>query len=217
MARRQPISTLRGRRSFRRRAGRKTPRSVTLIVCEGETEQEYFDAARIHYALSTAEVIVAENTVGSAPISVVQCAEKKCAERGGYDKVYCVMDRDGHGSFDQARVAIKTLAGRTRKPLPIEEAVSIPCFEVWVLLHFERADPPFTRCDDVIQRIRDKHMTNYEKADTAVVRQLMQRIDDAVANAEWLEGRAVTNNHNPFTSVHRVVQYLAGVAVKEAA
>ena len=215
MARRKPISTLRGRRSFQRRAGQKAPRSVTLIVCEGETEQEYFEAARIRFELSTAEVVVAENNVGPAPISVVQCAEKKCRERGGYDKVYCVMDRDGHESFDRARAAIKALAGRARKPLPIEEAVSIPCFEVWVLLHFGRADPPFTCCDDVIKLIRNKHMNDYEKADTAVVRQLMHRMDDAVENAEWLEARAVNNNHNPFTSVHKVVQHLSGVADQE--
>jgi hypothetical protein len=212
VARRKPISTLRGRRSFQRRAGQKAPRSVTLIVCEGETEQEYFDAARIRYKLSTAEVVVAENNVGPAPISVVECAENKCTERGGYDKVYCVMDRDGHESFARAREKIKALAGRQRKPLPIEEAVSIPCFEVWVLLHFERADPPFTCCDDVIKQIRNKHMKDYEKADAAVVRQLMHRMDDAVANAEWLEARAVNNKHNPFTSVHRVVQHLVGVA-----
>lgn len=216
MARRQLISTLRGRRSFRRRAGQKTPRSVTLIVCEGETEQEYFDAIRIHYKLSTAEVVVAENNVGPAPISVVQCAERKCSERGGYDKVYCVMDRDGHESFDRARLAIKTLAGRTRKPLPIEEAVSIPCFEVWVLLHFERTDRPFTCCDEVIQLIRDNHMNGYAKADAAVVQQLMLRIDAAVANAEWLQARSDNNNNNPFTSVQRVVEYLSSVAERES-
>ena len=184
-------------------------------MCEGETEQEYFEAARIHYKLNATEVVVAENTVGSAPKSVVQCAETKCAERGGYDKVYCVMDRDGHESFDQARATIKTLAGRSRKPLPIEEAVSIPCFEVWVLLHFERADPPFPRCDDVIQRIRDKHMPGYEKADRPVIQQLMQKIDEAVSNAQWLETRAADNNHNPFTSIHKVVRHFIAVAGQE--
>lgn len=45
-------------------------------------------------------------------------------------------------------------------------------------------------------------MPDYEKADRAVIQQLMQRIDDAVSNARWLETRAVHNNHNPFTSVH---------------
>ena len=70
------ISKLRGSKTFRRRPGQKPPRSITLIVCEGETEQEYFEVARIHYGLTNAEVIVAENAVGSAPISVVECAER---------------------------------------------------------------------------------------------------------------------------------------------
>lgn len=56
------ISKLRGRESFRRRPGRKLPRSITLIVCEGETEQEYFDVVRIHYGLTNAEVVIADNT-----------------------------------------------------------------------------------------------------------------------------------------------------------
>ena len=60
MARRQPISTLRGRRSFSRRPGQKAPRSVTLIVCEGETEQEYFEAARIHYKLICIDLSIVE-------------------------------------------------------------------------------------------------------------------------------------------------------------
>jgi len=62
MARRTPISNLRGSGSFRRTSGQKPPRSITLIVCEGETEQEYFEAARIKYGLTTAEIILAENT-----------------------------------------------------------------------------------------------------------------------------------------------------------
>src|SRR5229473_3156494 len=126
------ISKLRASGSFRRRPGQKPPRSITLIVCEGETEQEYFGAARIRYGLTTAEIILAENTKGSAPISVVECAEEKSGEPGGYDMIYCVFDRDGHQSFDKAREKIRAMAGRKKKPLPIEEAISIPCFEVWV-------------------------------------------------------------------------------------
>ncbi len=212
MARRKPISPLRGKGSFRRRAGQKLPRSITLIVCEGETEQEYFEAARVHYGLSTAEVTVAENAVGSAPISVVQCAVKKCDERGGYDKVFCIFDRDGHESFGRARELIQKLASRKKKPLPIAEAISIPCFEFWVLLHFEQTDAPFNRCADVIQRIRDNHMANYEKADAVTSRALMARSETAVTSSVWLEGRAENNNHNPYTSVHRVLQHFISVA-----
>ena len=213
MARRIPISHLRGSRSFRRKPGQKPPRSITLIVCEGETEQEYFEAARIHYGLTTAEVILAENTKGPAPISVVECAEERCAERGGYDRIYCVFDRDGHESFHRAREKIKALAGRKRKSLPIEEAISIPCFELWVLLHFERTDAPFDRCADVIDRVRN-HMPGYEKADAATIKQLVTRVEVALANADWVKERAANNNYNPYTSVNQVLRHFDAVAAQ---
>ena len=211
MVRRMPISKLRDSGSFRRTAGQKPPRSITLIVCEGETEQEYFEAARIKYGLTTAEIVLAENTKGAAPISVVACAEAKCAERGGYDRIFCVFDRNGHESFDRARTRIATLAGRKNKPLPVLEAISIPCFEFWVLLHHERTDAPFNRCADVIERLRER-MPGYEKANAAIVRQLMSRLQDALESAAWVENRAEHTGHNPYTSVHHVLRHFAQVA-----
>ena len=204
------ISELRGNESFRRKSGRKPPRSITLIVCEGETEQEYFDAARIKYGLTTTEIILAKNTKGSAPISVVDCAEEKYGEPGGYDCIYCVFDRDGHESFDRARSKIKALSSRKNRPLPMHEVISVPCFELWVLLHFEKMDAPFDNCDDVITRVR-YHMPGYEKADATISRQLMARIDVAIENANWLETRADENNYNPYTSVHKLLQHFATV------
>lgn len=214
MARRAPISHLRNTGSFRRRPGHEQPRSITLIVCEGETEQGYFEAARIQYGLSRTEVIVADNTEGAAPISVVACAEKKCTEPGGFDHIYCVFDRDGHESFQRAREKIKTLAGRKKKPLPIEEAISIPCFELWVLLHHEKTDAPFHRCADVIERVRH-HMPGYEKADAAIAKQLKAKLVDALGNADWLEGRAEEIGYNPYTSVHRVLRHFEAVVMKD--
>ena len=208
------LSKLRGSQSLQRRAGHKPPRSITLIVCEGETEQEYFEAARIRYGLTTAEVYLPSNNEGAAPISVVACAEKKCAEQGGYDHVFCVFDRDGHESFERARERVKTLSSRAHKPLPIKAIISIPCFEFWVLLHFEKTDAPFHRCDDVVQRVRT-HKPDYIKADAAVARQLMQQVDTAIGNAEWVEQRAANNNYNPYTNVHHVLRHFSDVAKPE--
>lgn len=208
------ISPLREHRSLLRRGRQKLPRAITLIVCEGETEQVYFEAARIKYGLTTAEIILADNTVGPAPISVVECAEEKCAERGGYDQVFCVFDRDGHESFDRARDRIRNLADRKKRPLPIKEAISVPCFEFWVLLHFERTDAPFVKCAAVIQRIREQQMPGYEKADAAIAGKLMAKIDDALGNAAWVEGRAENNGYNPYTSVHHVLKHFAAVAAQ---
>ena len=210
MARR---SQIRGVRSFRRKPGRKPPRSITLIVCEGETERVYFNAARSHYGLSTAEVLVADNTLGSAPISVVRCAEAKSKERGGYDTIYCVFDHDGHESFGRARARIRALAGRAKNPLPMYEAISIPCFEFWILLHFEQTDAPFPHCDDVIRRVRDpSYLPKYAKADAAIARRLMARMEHALENSEWLERTAEDGNQNPFTTVQHVLRHFAQVA-----
>jgi len=211
------VSKLRNSDSFRRRPGRKPPRSITLIVCEGETEQVYFKAARQQYGLSTMEVIIANNTEGAAPISVVACAEKKCSEQGGYDHVYCVFDRDGHESFSRAREKIRTLANRKNKPLPMVEAISVPCFEFWVLLHFEQTDAAFAKCADVIHRIHAQHMAGYVKADAAICQQLMAKVDTALTNADWLEARAEDNNYNPYTSVQRVLRHFAATAMADLA
>ncbi|MHB8255147.1 MAG: RloB family protein [Acidiferrobacter sp.] len=204
------ISRSRGNRSFRRLPGQKLPRSITLIVCEGETEQVYFEAARIHYRLTTAEIILAENTEGSAPISVVDCAEKRSRELGGYDQIYCVFDQDDHESFARARDKIQALANRQKKPLPIAEAISIPCFEVWVLLHFEKTDAAFDCCADVIARVR-RYVSNYEKANAAIAELLVANVNHAIGNAQWLVDRAVVNAFNPYTSIHRVLQHFASV------
>lgn len=204
---------IRSTKSFRRKPGRKPPRSITLIVCEGETERTYFDVARAHYGLTNAEVIIANNTEGSAPISVVRCAERKSTELGGYDKIYCVFDRDRHASFREACDKIRSLSTRAKKPLPIEEIVSIPCFEIWVLLHFDQTDAPAERCADVVVRIQN-HMPNYRKADVTVARQLMNDVDTALINADWLERRAAANGNNPYTAVHRLLKYLQETARK---
>lgn len=212
MARRQRLSHLRSKRSLARHQGRKPPRSITLIVCEGETEQAYFRAARTHYRLTTAEVVVADNNIGSAPISVVECAESKAKEKGGYDRIFCVIDRDSHESFGRARERIRSLVNRSRSPLPIREAVSIPCFEYWILLHFEYTDAPFANCDAVIVRICQRHSADYRKADDAVMQRLMPLVDTAIENAERIEANAENDSQNPYTNVHYVLQHFAQVA-----
>lgn len=210
------IARVRDRKSFRRQPGRKSPRPITLIVCEGETEEAYFAAAKIHFGLTSAEVVIADNRVGSAPINVVSCAERKSREPGGYDKIFCVFDRDCHASFDAAREKIRRLATRKNKPLPIMEIVSIPCFEVWVLLHFERTDAPFSDCTEVVERIRSRHMQDYRKANTLAVGQLMARLSTAKVNAESLESASDSNRYNPYTLVHRVLRHFESVATQRS-
>lgn len=103
------------------------------------------------------------------------------------------------------------LAGRRVKPLPIKEAISIPCFELWVLLHFERTDAPVDRCADVSHRVRS-HLPNYRKGGAGISRQLLENVDTAIRHAVWLEARAGGNDLNPYTSVPEILQHFADVS-----
>lgn len=210
---RRPISQIRGRNKFRRRPGNREPRSITLIVCEGESEQAYFDAIRLQLKLLTTEVVIPRDQGGLAPISVVEYAEDRAKERGGYDHIFCVFDRDQHESFNRARAKVRSLATRSRNPLAISEVTSVPCFEVWVLLHFEQTDAPFVACQNVIHRVHT-HLPGYQKADPETVKKLLPQLEYAMTNAHWLSSRAGIADENPSTSVHRVIAHLRAISAQ---
>jgi len=201
-------SAVRNTKSLRRKHAGRTPRSTTLIVCEGETEEIYFTIVHSHYKLST--VVIAPASTESAPIQVVQHAKEQNDKDGGYDKIFCVFDRDDHASFDQALEEIDNLSSRKTKPIPIVGIISVPCFEMWLLLHFKKTDAPFERCSDVINRL-NTHI-DYEKACPRAFSKLMARLKEALNNAAWLEKNAALNGRNPFTLIHKVLHHLQSAA-----
>jgi hypothetical protein len=93
----------------------------------------------------------------------------------------------------------------------MHEVVSVPCFELWVLIHFEKTDRPFQKCKDVVDRIRREHLADYEEAGNEINKKLMSRVDTAVANAKWLAGRTEIESENPSTSVNALVQHMKDV------
>jgi hypothetical protein len=113
--------------SYRRKGPTREPYDSVLIVCEGgKTEPQYLDGLKVAFKLSSANIRVTSAT-GSDPVSIVRFAERLChTER--YDRVYCVFDRDGHANFADAIGLVRQLGYR--------EIVSLPCFEMWILLHF---------------------------------------------------------------------------------
>ena len=199
----------RSAQSLQRKPGRRAPREITLIICEGGSERVYFDALRNHLRLSTTEVSF-PCPQGSAPINVVDCAVKKARERGGYESIWCVFDRDEHESFDRARAKLQ----QHKRRWHLHEAVSIPCVEFWLLLHFEFTDAPFPDCDAVIRRLV-QHLPDYSKNDPRQVPPLLERLEQAMQHAQSLESQRTTIGDNPYTSVHHLVRHLQGIAAKD--
>ena len=203
-------------RSYRRKEAIRESYDAVLIVCEGEkTEPEYLKGLQRTYRLSNANITILPGD-GNDPVSIVKHALKlfQKADRA-YDRVFCVFDRDGHVNDQQAldQVANSPLGKKGR----LDAITSVPCFEFWVLLHFEYTAAPFTAvggksaCEKVIEKVRG-HFQAYQKAMGEVFESLLPRVDTAITHARTLaRHNHETGTSNPATKVHELVTYLRGL------
>lgn len=209
MARRDP----RQARSFRRQAPAKAQYDVALIVCEGEkTEPEYLKGLRKVFELNAANVkIVAAD--GNDPISIVREAIARYRSNPGeFDRVFCVFDKDGHANYQQALdLVANSPLGRNGILTAI---TSVPCFEIWILLHYAYSSAPVTAsgarsaCENVVASIR-RHLPEYEKGFGNIFEKLAPMLDAAITHADRLAlHNRDTGSDNPATRVHELVKYL---------
>src|SRR3546814_19242197 len=71
------------------------------------------------------------------------------------DEVWCVFDREAAAaSKDFLRACALATTAKPRKGQQFELAISNPCFEVWVLLNFERSARPFANCQEVHRSLK---------------------------------------------------------------
>jgi hypothetical protein len=192
MAKRKPLFTLDTESRLRRQAGRRPQRRVILVVCEGQTEEAYFHAIREHYRHQT-HVNVQIERADSDPVKVVEKGKRR-NKQNDFDRVFCVVDGDKSERIEAAR-------RRIGKRSDLELIVSTPCFEVWLLLHFEASDAPFVECAKVCDRLRQQ-LPDYVKGQRYDFARIVSRSDDAISNAEWLAARGLDN---PATHLHRLL------------
>lgn len=209
MAMRKP----RAARAFRRKEAVREPYDVVLIVCEGEkTEPSYLKGLQKDCRLSSANITVCPGD-GNDPVSIVKYALKEYRRANEiYDRVFCVFDRDGHVNYQAAlnRIASSSLGKKGK----LEAITSVPCFELWILLHFVFTTAPFvaasgrSACDKVIAAIRE-HMPEYQKALADLFARLQPRVDTAVTHgARLAQHNRETQSENPATKIHELVKYL---------
>ncbi|MFL5382303.1 MAG: RloB family protein [Longimicrobiaceae bacterium] len=114
-----------------------------------------------------------------------------------FDEIWCVFDVDTHERFEQAR--------RAAQAAGIRVAISNPCFELWLLLHFFAQSAHLSAGDARRRVLRnlpdyDKHL-RYE--DFAV------GYGHAVKRASELERRHAElgrEGANPSTGMHRLAE-----------
>jgi hypothetical protein len=195
---------------LRPRYGFREPLARFLIVCEGTvTEPHYFrEVRRLERGMVDLEIVSGgvPKTLVERAVEKQRASDREATRRGNdnlrYDQVWCVFDIDEHPFVPEAR--------QTARDNAIHVAVSNPCFELWLLLHFQDQTAHVER--DRVARVCRKHMPGYDK--TPDCDKLMPLLQEAIARAiqldKWQESRDNAGG-NPSTGVYQLVQQIKAV------
>ncbi|MFF5177227.1 RloB family protein [Micromonospora sp. NPDC000316] len=199
----------RGTTSLRRRVGVRRPRKTIAIFCEGErTEPEYLEALKRQPAVrdvAAVDLRIDTQHLGSVPLTLVRLAvgakERAAREEGEIDEFWCVFDVEWPTNHPGLREALE-LASR----YGIHTAVSNPCFELWLALHFQ--DHRAWLDNDAARRLRRSHDRQVDKGLKGA--DYMAHIQLAASRAAALEQWHADNgtrfpHDNPSSGMHRLI------------
>ena len=184
----------RGTRTPRLRGRRPATRPSLpriLILCEGaRTEPGYF--LTLVRDLDLPSVSVRSPKRGQWGTTGITATVQRERERDSdLDEIWCVLDHDERATEIQGfRVWLEQNSHRKRGAAKIRAAISTPCFEYWLLLHFRYTNWPFqgtpggpSACEQVIREL-EKHLEGYRKADARTYDRCRERISTAIRNAK---------------------------------
>lgn len=188
-----------------------------LILCEGYTEENYFKGLlsqakhRRKFASISVEIYKPKN---NSPVGLVNKAKEEIKiakhEKNPYNFIWVVFDKDGH-----AKISDAFEIARESNP-EIKIAFTVPCFEFFVLLHFEKKTKPYKTCDEVISQIKKQnYIVDYEKT-ANIFEILLPNMDNGLNNSEWIINQFKDEIDNDkhlydlsvYSNVHDLVNYL---------
>lgn len=190
------------------------PKASIVILCEGRnTEPAYLTALKRHYR--RARIVLEIIPAVGVPMTITQEAIKrkksqiKAAKKSklGHNDIVCaVFDRDEHPSFEEAKSMCRSNG--------VLVASSDPCFELWIVLHYENYDKSCNRHE--IQRHLEEHDPDYKRNGKKLnFESLVHLIDQAEERAErQIELRFEENNEegNPSTLMHNLTKAIRKTA-----
>ena len=126
--------------SLRRRVAFRKPKRTFLVFCEGtRTEPDYIKALKQEPAVrdsASVDIRIDLKASGAVPLTLVNAAaearDRNSQEQGEIDEVWCLFDVEwpqNHPKLPEARAKAEASGVRV--------AISNPCFELWLALHFE--------------------------------------------------------------------------------
>ncbi len=183
---------------------------IVWLFCEGKTEKYYFEQFKARERIREVGVeIMTSNKTDPVGLIKNALAFKKNRGRDFFkdDEIYCIFDRDQHKDSHLSKAFI--LANKNK----IKLIFSNPCFEYWILCHFEKYSIA-CQFNDIERKLKE-HMGEYEKADYDLYSKTSKNISRAIANAKsvaQIHQRAGNKNftikRNPSTNIYELIEYL---------
>lgn len=191
-----------------------------LIVSEGEkTEPLYFDYLKEFLKLTSINVEVS-GSPKSCPKKVVEYGKElydNSVQKGiAYDEIYCVIDKDTHAHYSNALSLISTY-----KKFNFFAINSVPCFELWLLLHYTYTTKPFSKtlnksvCESLIKDELKIFLPEYEKNLSSLNQGDIDKIfNESVISEAIKRSKSIlaycksASTDNPTTRIHELVEEL---------
>jgi RloB-like protein len=175
-----------GRRLERKKATRAGLPAI-LIVCEGkETEPNYLHGLCDAHGINRANVTVIPGDGETNATRLVEKAQRRFLMDRDFDAVFVICDCAGEDLAAARAHSTKPITNTSGQTLFVQMIVSRPCFEFWLLLHFEYAARPFQTADSVVDILK-RHVTDYDKADRQIFEKVGAGLDRALGNVARLK------------------------------
>jgi hypothetical protein len=171
------------RRKLDRKKASRAGLPTALVVCEGKcSEPHYIKGLMGHLGVNAANVTVLPGEFETDALALVHRAHKAFAETPDFDRVFVVLDGDQKNLETARSLAKKRLRKTDRTSLSVELIVTNPCFEYWLLLHFEYTTSSMSSAE--AGNHLQGHVTDYDKGDPRIFSKVNEGVELAVRNAQ---------------------------------
>ncbi|MEV4294274.1 RloB family protein [Microbispora rosea] len=168
-----------------------------LILCEGETEERYFQGMRTRGG-PVLEVI--NPKVDHLSVIVEAERRRRIDDYDETDQVWCVLDTELDSKLAERM--------RAKAGTMVRLALSTPCFDFWLLLHREDHRAPFQAAGEVEKTLKSV-LPGWSKGSTRFA-DFKDGVDDACRRAKAIDSEGSDYMRNPSTSVWRLVESIRG-------
>ncbi len=208
------------KKSLQRKQNTRDERKMLIIACEDEKSSKlYFEAIfndlKKNHAIANNSLIFAKR-LGTDPENVVKSVlEHKNYE--AFDERWVVIDRDevmlkksgGTGGFSEEQFNSALKNAKNNKP-EVKVAYANPCFEIWVLLHYQYYDTAINR-EELNEKLESEK--GYAKSELFMPLLDPKLQATAIENSKkllksWKDQGINPATNNPSTNVHELVELL---------